>query len=76
VVSTDVRPPLQAHDDPTVRSQEAPGGSPMLDHLTPQALVTDRQSNLRRDAAGLRNARLSRRRRSGRRGDRSPTDDR
>jgi hypothetical protein len=48
----------------------------MLDHLTPQALVADRQSTLRRDAAGLRNARLSRRRRSGRRGDRSPTDDR
>lgn len=48
----------------------------MLDHLTPQALVSDRQSALRRDAAGLRHARLSRLRRSGRRGDRSPTDDR
>ena len=48
----------------------------MLDHLTPQALVSDRQSALRRDAAGLRQARLGRRRRSGRRRDRSPTDER
>lgn len=46
----------------------------MLDHLTPHALVSDRQAALRRDADGLRHARMSRLRRSLQRRDRSPTD--
>jgi hypothetical protein len=48
----------------------------MLDHLTTEFLANDRRNNLRNDANGLRNARLSRLRRSTRGRDRAPTDER
>jgi hypothetical protein len=48
----------------------------MLDHMTTEFLANDHRNSLRKDANGLRHARLSRLRRSTRGRDRAPTDQR